>query len=1033
MKQNIIDRVEGLKPHTIDSISSIQYGKVPSYIDLNPRKEFYYLYNSMYTPINTNRYNLIEVTGLRYKSLFKRRNNMTFTVPLLDMINNNEIHPFMLFVNGLFVKWSDITIINELNKQYLLIETPDMIIESIHIINIPFNVLYSETGVTNGNEVLYSFDDDGTYSTDGLIKFSVDNPNLIVNNIVAYTGLMLFEALEPEYKLTTHNIIVFKDGKLYPEANIKVDPMNLLTIDNGNDINISCTLVFDTRPSIPKNNLLQFKNKEKITSLVKDYLSGDNTSAFMDKLIQEFNFKYSSDTYSTNVENALLYIMLYNSKLMNKIYKDKSNIVSVTHIGAEIKALTDGNSILTLPRRRSGIYDDNVMIFVNGRIYDYHYMITYTNNKFSIPISDISDDDTVELLFFKNCYNRVAQVKLTLGEEYTLIDEDLNLTNLKLFSREVSNPEYTLDPSIYDMAYYPVEYTLSYTTDNKPKITPTDPFYYGKTLYAISDNQFRYVGYRIQDESINKDLTRDFSLCHNEERYMVFVDGVKLNKEHYRIVMPSATTPIYNIAIYSNVVFHTGSRVDVFYLPFDYEELIATPDQDIIGDITIDKSKISYNFDKDLYLIFSNGVKINNKDIVNKDDDTLYVIKNADKLDNLCIVKYIESESDMEDLFGQSSTLDDIINSMGNEEFMELMNIITSVIPDDDTILAQLISNPTVSVISSNNQNIARAYGAGIGEYNDAIAVGGITSTTINFSNSVEKYHNIAGWSSITNINIGRNKFAGVGVPNSGLIFGGNVATSTPPTESYNGVAWTTSDGLLENKANNSGAGSRYAAISTGGLVGNNPVYTGESYNGTTWSTIQNMSVVRAGHSMAGTSYDALAIGGNYASNTVEKYNGYSWSTIDGAGLNLNRTYHTGAGYLVDTSIIAGGVSNEGSTQDTVEVYENEAFSMAGNLNTARVGLMGCGTVEDAVFFGGYVNSNVLSNITEVYSRTVNIVADKTVIEKIIRDYWLKPITVTTGDVFVYDYEHPDEVDKFDDAGNLILNVMDSNETDNIL
>lgn len=1299
IKQSIVDVVEGLRPNTIDSITSIQQGKVPSYIDLHARysRNKYYIYNGKYEFPTINN-TLLEVSGLRFTSKFS---GTDVKASMIEMVNKNEIHPFLFFANGLFIEWSAITIIKSEDKEYLLINK--RVQGDFETIHIPFKVFYSENGAVNGR-TLFSFRN-GLYNLSGNIKISVNNRNLTLLMPSSFgPTIQYYYGLSGDYLLTPDCVIIFRNGRPYREATVNIYPMNILYVNAGTGP-VNCIITYDTRAAKPKNNINEFSNKNRLIELVRRYAAGQTVPPFMNNLVQAFNFNYSKTRkYSENVENALLYIMLYNSRLMDKVYKDKSKISSIRYTGRELRNLPSNiNNILTLLRGRTGVHDDYMMMFVNGKLYSHYDQITYETNKVKIPLIDINDTDEVELLFFKNCYNKISELKvmtsnnitwatsgdlnnsreklatcgnvfsalafggsngeyepqtteiyngdswlegadlnisrsglagcgkagaalafggntdhgnteiynglvwrigermnspkdgltgcgnifnaisiagttsevyistvetyngdnwsagpaantargwlascgnpsnalafggindsgilsitekfynntwsaadsmntprlglaasgdaanalafggrnndqdLKTAEKYngttwnntanmntarkylagcggvftlatggnrfitvvgvtetlksseddfkTYIHPDVDLSNLKIYSNGSVDLVYPYPSTQNPNLKYSVEYSLAINND-VPSIRFNDEFYYNKTLYAVSDSQFRYMRYIGTEEGgIDIPLSDDFTLCHNKNRYMVFINGIKLSTGDYSVLYPERDNPIDITSIYSRIVINKDDVVDVFYLPIEYTDIVAQPSQEISGDIVIDKSKISYNFDKELYLIFANGIKISNDKIENKMNNKVYVIKNQNILNNLSIIKYIEEEEDLKDYFETESLLDTIIGSMTSSEFKQLTDIITTNIPYDENaeLLEDLRTNKVTVITSSATLNAKRAAGVGLGEMNNAMCIGGYgyyDSSPIKNFVETEIFANDV-WVSGPSTNTTRSYFAGAGIANSSIIFGGY---ASPTTEIYNGQSWLFGNNMVYIKGEIAGSGSRYAALSSGGILsGNSGTVETEEYNSSVWSAGSNMNIERCSHVMTGTQYDSLVMGGNY-NNIIEKFDGTTWSVVN-ATLVDNRKSAAGGTQISGNAIIAGGVLPGYGTRSSIEIFENGSSYIAGNLNKESFYIMGCGSTEEAVFFGGHNGSPI--NRTELFTREINVVEKKAIVYKIIRDFWLAGgNNAFTGDVFIYNYDHPDEIDELDSDGNLILDAMNSNDTNNIV
>ena len=121
---------------------------------------------------------------------------------------------------------------------------------------------------------------------------------------------------------------------------------------------------------------------------------------YYDIFKDRFNVSFSfSRSYEENINNALKYIMYYNSGLMNKFYEKIDKTVSRVYTGKELKDMSK-NGYVKMSRRVHNTMNNYVMIFCNGEIYDKYNELEYVNKDFVLPVNTLKDTDTVEILFF---------------------------------------------------------------------------------------------------------------------------------------------------------------------------------------------------------------------------------------------------------------------------------------------------------------------------------------------------------------------------------------------------------------------------------------------------------------------------------------------------------------------------------------------------------------------------------------------------------------------------------------------------------
>lgn len=670
--------IEDLKHNTVEAIENIQLASTPHFVDLKPKRVFTYVYNGAESPVSHKQI-LISADSLPYKSLYKRRNKLVFKDKFIDMINKNEIHPFLVFINGKFIKWSKIEIWSDYRKDYISINESFKTVNSISILYIPFNVYYSESGKNNSKSTsIFSFNNTtGLLDPIGTTVISVDNKDIFYEEYTSDMGLRSVELeLDPKYKLCESNILVFKQGSPYTNPSIRLDGLNIFTIDNGeytSATKMTCKIFYNMKGNTSKDNVLNVSNKDYIKDILKSRHYGGTIPLYLDNLMKPFDLKSDGKNYEEITLNYLLDVMLYNSSLLDIIYKDTSNIISILYSGKEINSKITKDKYLKMPRRRVDNHDDYVMIFVNGELYKNYNLIVYENNFFKIPFGNIDDTDTIELIFFKNINNMVYKAKITKPESYTILDPDIDLNNLKIYSQTVDIADYYLKKN--ERIQYEVEYTIEYI-DGKPKIVFTSEYFYNRPVTLVSSNQFRYVGFNILKESVSVLLSPDFNYCHDINRYMVFVNGRKANKENFKVTITAPSVPFTNISVYVQLPLLVGDRIDVFYLPSILDEIVLEPTIPISGDIVIDKTKISYNLDKDLYLFFVNGKKINNRQMIDISPNRLIINSDIKSIQNLCVIKHIPDNVMIKELFDSNESIwDDIINAMSKEEIYTILDV----------------------------------------------------------------------------------------------------------------------------------------------------------------------------------------------------------------------------------------------------------------------------------------------------------------------------------------------------------------------
>lgn len=682
MKKRMIDQINQLQFSTASSLKIVQEARVPKLFDLGAERRMMYSYNGYTYPIRTANRLVFYCRNIPYRNLNKRKNNLVFIDTMINLVKRNEIEPFLVFINGAFVKWSNISIIHDFKYSYLVIDNINTTTyKSIHAIYLPFSVAYNEQGMKYGPPYdIFTFNDKGLLDPIGNINIAHTAKNFYYKTDRSYTGFLNVEIdnIEPEYKMSDLNIITFRDGRLYSDSEVKMDAFNIFSIDNGGYLEGSYVdyKVFYYKTSNKSNdNIYRFKDNDVLKNIIKKRARGIKPPGWFELLEKPFNFKFANDkTYEMNIEEGISYIMNYNPLLMTDMFKGAGDIESRQWYGKDFKALAT-NGIIMLPRTLDQrMFDNYVMMFVNGLLYEYHLDISYENKYVSIPIQGIQDDDIVELLYFKNIDNR--RIIMNMDKEdrsANITDPTIILDNAELFYRIPFNPDYDLDEA------EEIEYNIPFvilTTEEGKRLKPSLSFYYDKDLVLGFKNQFRYRRFNItKEDTLYIDLPEDFWYCKEEHSFMCFVNRTRLGFDEFKITIPKSTRPFDDIRLYTVVPLQPGDTIDLFYVGTYMEEIVNLPKMNVTGDVIIDKSKIAYGLSKDLYMVFLNGFKVPPQNMIDVGTSFLKITNNYDTVKNLSIVKYIQDDDIINSYIQSNDSLwDNIINMIPKVVIEELFD-----------------------------------------------------------------------------------------------------------------------------------------------------------------------------------------------------------------------------------------------------------------------------------------------------------------------------------------------------------------------
>lgn len=658
----IIDVIEKVKHNTSTSIENIQKAKIPSVYKLILERRYSFKTHGFYHSAYKETSLLYLCHNLPYTIDHSRH---VFSLNLKDLVEKGWIQPFLLFVDNKFIKWSDITIINDCNYAYILIDNnSNLYTPECECIVLHFNINYNEKLTRIPNNSLFSFNDIGlhciqtredelyTCITPNEYGLSVYHEDILLNEGVKQQSL-----LNGDYKLFASNYIAFRNGYLDTDASIVQHGLNLFSVNDnkfkGNDY--LCKLFYYTNTNSSLDNINVPPNRSHIFNR----LNVDNTYDYMKTLSIPFDFKFDRNLeYDQNIRKALDYIMEYNGNIMQDIYKEVSNIKSLRYTGKQIKVLQDDKGYVKMSRKYNDSLNSGIMIFVNGLLYNSYNELKFDTKDFTFPVVDIKDNDVIEILYFKNIDNRITPMYFSseASDEYQ-IDTSIDLENCSLYTTNPEKMSFNIDR--IDTAQYEVPFQYKRLNGNNCEVKLLDSFYYDKSLNLTSRRQFRYMCQIMKADSRSLVLSKDFNFCTDESRYMVFINGRKIDKVDYILTMIRPSRPFYEISAYIRLKLKAGDKLEVFYVPEVLHEIVTTPELYYNGKVVINRDTISYDLNKDLYMIFVNGRKLTPDELVDIGSNRIKISGNLKSLKNLTIIKHVEDNIVLSTIFGSTNSLMD--------------------------------------------------------------------------------------------------------------------------------------------------------------------------------------------------------------------------------------------------------------------------------------------------------------------------------------------------------------------------------------
>ncbi len=487
--------------------------------------------------------------------------------------------------------------------------------------------------------------------------------------------------------------IVQSDEILNNNPNIRFDKVNL-TINDGKNTEFDkydFVICINTEYSNSIDNMSNAENSF-IQPIAQSINESGEIPDFYTELSAPFEMNMDRENdYDSNIVNSIRTMLAYNSNVFKETFRKSSNLEIIEKTGKWVnntKKVSDNT--LWIPRRHNNMSEEFIIMLVNGKLYTYDHAIKYKANYCIIPITGINDDDIIEFLRFKNVNNNTFDLVVGVEEvddpNYgSYYSSDIINDNLLLFSNEASytNPENS--PYTYPIdgeQHFPVDYSIETDSDGVMKIVLEDTFYTGKNLKAVYKNRYVHVQYKVPVN--NTDYTQfsinlgdKFAFCNDYERFMIFLNGYKLDSNHYRLVLPvRTTTPFYEFKLYLATPINEGDNIDVIYTPSLMKDIVYEPDIEISGNIIVDKSILKYGLGSELFMVWVNGKKVPSSSINDISANRMHIISDELSTKNLCITKYIpDIEILLNDFQSQSSVWDTVISKLSNEEICNMLGI----------------------------------------------------------------------------------------------------------------------------------------------------------------------------------------------------------------------------------------------------------------------------------------------------------------------------------------------------------------------
>lgn len=620
--------IQDLIHHTFDAIQDIQMAGTPVQYDIQPFKQHEYMFDGAKFYNNTWGTQIFSCTNLPYDK--RRCVKEAYIDSVANMVANQEIRPFLIFLNGKAIPWSDITIVRDWSYSYLIIDNTDPNESDLSCIVFPCDIRYGEDNDCLPEDICdthFYFDSEGKLTSDrSKVAIRVE---VIDKNIVGGTSDYSKGYIEVDnnymQRASERNIFVFEDNLLFPDSRYYFQDHNkdIFTYLRDTD-----TAIFKTFYWIKANDYYGIMYKipnGDYTKTERIKQAKNNTASVTDSFNSPFNYHmWRSKTWEENVAQAVAYIMQYDMSLLVQYYKEQSHIQSYTFNGEYlINRVPKDGGWLIMPRSRRNSYDDYIMVFRNHHLYEYYKEIQYDTHNFKIPIfNHVGRDDIIEIIHFKEVDNRYYHLTISSDKRSDYLPEGLRYDNFLLFANSPSGKQFYDRFSVERGVQYDVEFAYKNNFDEttgkyiSTDFKLSDEYYIDKPINIASKRQFRHMYYNIFYDRDEVNLDPSFRFCHDKTKYMIFKNWDLLLQDDWDLFIPTNETPAMYITLKFKEQLLEGDEIEIFYLPMSYDEIDITNQIDWnmynqVGDINIDMSTLGYQFDKDLFWLAYNGKKIN--------------------------------------------------------------------------------------------------------------------------------------------------------------------------------------------------------------------------------------------------------------------------------------------------------------------------------------------------------------------------------------------------------------------------------------
>lgn len=687
--------VDKLRHHTTHMIEDMQRCLSPVLFNIEAQKRYSYKYDGYDYPIRFSNTQIFMCKNIPY--IKKRKSRSLFIEPMAQLVANEEVQPFLLFLEGKVIKWSDMVIVRDWQFSYIILSNVPENADRLDAVLFPCVIRYGEDNKILPNVPHMYFNSNRVLTekqNDVVIRIEITDKDVNGSTIIS-NGFELEDENDPYTSHNTiieiptrdydqwsnlNNLFVFStDGKFFPDSRFYLTnySKNMYSYEFDEQNVVYKTFYFN-KANDSKGMIFDIPNQKQVRHDLRKKAIPSNGIPEDDFKVP-FDFRLSRDkSYLTNISEATRYIMGYNMALLVDYYRDQSNIKSYVFNGNHILSLASKHQgYLVMPRQRNNGLFDFVMVFVNDRLYDYYNEIKYEASVFRVPIfSHVIQTDKVEIVHFRNVDNSYSSLVVNTEPDY--ISEKLRYDNFLLFGNSESGKLSYDDFDVESGEQYPLQfdYKNNFTEYGKyvnTSIKLEDFYYYNRSINISSKRQFRHMYYNVLTNNQKEfDLDPTFRFCHYTNQYMIFVNGLKLNQSEWQIIYPTSILPRERITVILNEGLHIGDQINIFYVPDAYEEIILENHTSKFGDIILDASLLDYSFDNELFLVYVDGHKIIKDDIQNISSNRVRIIPQYPEWSNVCICKYMNPDALLQKVFSYGDMWTKSVEGLTEDDYEQL-------------------------------------------------------------------------------------------------------------------------------------------------------------------------------------------------------------------------------------------------------------------------------------------------------------------------------------------------------------------------